>query len=383
LKLIEELKRVLSSEKLVYEIVKNELLEVKEQYGDKRRTEITASEDTDFDVEDLIANEETLVSITHSGYIKRSDPSQFRSQNRGGKGIRAVTTGEEDFVSTIYNTNTHATLLVFTDKGKVYQLKVYKIPEATRIAKGKAIVNLVGLTPEEKVRAILPVQAFDPDRFVVFVTKQGTIKKTPLEEYSHIKQTGIIAINIEEGDELVSVKMTSGKDHVFLCSKNGYSIRFNEEDARPMGRSTRGVSGMSLSEGDAVVSMEILTGSETEVTAFEVLTITENGYGKRTAISEYRVQGRGGKGVLTMRLTEKNGAVMGARQVLPKDDLMLVSNKGQMIRIRVGEISEQSRVTTGVRLMDVANGEKVVSVEYLPENAAGVDEETTQDSTAH
>jgi DNA gyrase subunit A len=382
LKLIEELKKILGSEKLVYEVVKKELLEVKEEYGDERRTNITIDENTEFDMEDLIADEDTLVSITHTGYIKRSDPREFKSQHRGGKGIRAVTTGDEDFVSSIFQTNTHADLLIFTDRGKVYRLKVYKIPEASRAAKGKAIVNLVGIQSGEKVKAILPVKEFKENEYVVTITREGVVKKTALSEYSHIRAQGITAVLIEEGDELVSVKMTHGKNDIFLCSREGMSIRFSEEDVRSMGRSSRGVTGMSLEDGDRVVAMEVLEKDDA-THHYEILTITEQGYGKRTPISEYRVQSRAGKGIITMKVTDKNGGVMGARQVLPKDDLMLVSDKGQMIRIRVEEISEQSRNTTGVKLMDVASGEKVVAVEYLAENSEGGHAPAGGDSTIH
>jgi DNA gyrase subunit A len=374
LKLIEELKKILASETLVFKIIKDELVEVREKYGDERRTEIIQGENSEFDVEDLIADEETLVSITHTGYVKRSDPSQFRSQHRGGRGIRAVTTGDEDFVTAIYRTNTLNHLLCFSDKGRLYWLKVYKVPEASRSAKGKAIVNLISLQPNEKIKAILPVREFTENEFVVMVTKKGVIKKTALSEFSNVRNAGINAISIDEEDELVGAKVTNGKHEIFLCSMYGMSIRFSEEDVRAMGRAARGVIGMSLDEGDRVVAMEVLS---TEVDAegkpvkpFEVLTVTDGGYGKRTPVSEYRVQSRGGKGIITMKcVNEARGNVMGARQVLPKDDIMLVSNKGQMIRIHVGEISEQGRSAQGVRLMNMAQGEKVVSFEYMAENA--------------
>ena len=364
---IEELRKILASETRVYEIIKSELTDVKKAYGDKRRTEIVFDTSTEFEVEDLIADEETLVSITHTGYIKRTDPAQFRSQNRGGKGIRGVATGEEDFVTAIYRCTTLSFLLCFTDKGKMYWLKVYKVPEASRGAKGKAVVNLVALTPGEKIKAILPVREFKENEFITMVTKKGIIKKTSLAEFSNVRNVGINAISIDEADELVGAKVTNGKNDVFLCSKDGMSIRFSEEDCRPMGRTARGVIGMGLDEGDRVVAMEVL---ETESqTPFEILTVTEGGYGKRTPVSDYRQQSRGGKGIITMKTTDKGGAILGARQVLAKDDLMLVSNKGQMIRINVGGISEQGRNTQGVRLMDVAPGEKVVSIEYMAENA--------------
>jgi DNA gyrase subunit A len=366
LALIEELKRILGSEVLIYDVIKKELLEIKENYGDERRTQFSVDESGDFEVEDLIADEQTLVSITRTGYVKRSDPSQFRSQHRGGRGIRGVTTGEEDFVTAIYKTNTLSFLLCFTDRGRLYWLKVYKIPEATRAARGKAIVNLVALAPGEKIKAILPVREFRENEFIIMVTKEGVIKKTPLSDFSNVRNAGIFAISIDDGDELVSAKLTDGKRDIFLCSKDGMSIRFSEEGVRPMGRTARGVIGMSLDENDRVVAMEVLdTASETP---FELLTVTEGGYGERTPVSEYRIQSRGGKGIITMKTNDRNGAIMGSRQVLPKDDVMLVSNKGQMIRIHVGEISEQGRNTQGVRLMTMAAGEKVVSFEYMAES---------------
>lgn len=368
LKLIEELRRILGSEKSVFDLIKSELLEIRERFGDERRTEIVHGGSTDFVVEDLIADEETLVSITHTGYVKRTDPAQFRRQGRGGKGIKGVATNDEDFVTSIFRTNTLAYLLCFTDRGRAYWLKVYKIPEASRTSKGKAIVNLIALQPNEKIKAILPVQEFSENEFVVMVTRAGIIKKTALSEFSNVRTAGVIAIVNDEGDELVGARVTNGQNHLFLCSREGMSIRFPETDVRPMGRATRGVIGMSLDEGDRVVAMEVV--AEAEGTTFELLTITENGYGKRTAVGEYRVQSRGGKGVITMKSTDKNGAVMGSRQVIPASDVMLVSNKGQMIRVQVGGISEQSRNTQGVRVMTMAAGEKVVSFEALPESEA-------------
>ena len=366
--LIEELKKILASEALVYAVIKKELVEIREKYGDKRRTEIVQSELTEFEAEDLIADEEALVSITHTGYIKRADPDQFRTQQRGGKGIRGVTTGDEDFVTAIYRCTTLSYLLCFTDKGRMYWLKVYKIPEASRASKGKAVVNLISLTPGEKIQAILPVKEFKENEYIVMVTRQGTIKKTPLSDFSNVRNAGLMAITIDEGDELLSAKISNGKSDVFLCSREGMSIRFSEEDVRPMGRTARGVIGMSLDEGDRVVSMEVLApGNEGN---HEVLIVSENGYGKRTPVSDFRHIGRGGKGVIVMKSTDKNGPVMGARQVTPKDDVMLVSDKGQMIRTNVAGISEQGRAAQGVRLMTVSPGEKLVSFELLAESSA-------------
>ena len=366
LALIAELKLILESEARVYGIIKDELTEIKGRFGDKRRTEIVQNELSEFEAEDLIADEEALVSITHTGYVKRADPSLFRAQARGGKGVRAVTTGDEDFVTAIYRCTTLSYLLCFSDKGRMYWLKVYKIPEAGRSAKGKAIVNLISLSPGEKIQAILPVREFKENEYVVMVTRQGTIKKTPLSDFSNVRNAGLVAISIDDGDELLAARISNGTNDVFLVSKEGMSLRFSEEDVRPMGRTARGVIGMSLDEGDRIISMEILD-SKTE-NAAEVLVVSENGYGKRTPVSEFRHVGRGGKGVIIMKSSDKNGGVMGARQVTPKDDVMLVSNKGQMIRTNVAGISEQGRTAQGVRLMNVTPGEKVVSFELLAES---------------
>lgn len=364
MKLIEELKGILASEKRIYEIISNELKEIKERFGDKRRTEILQGMTTDFEAEDLIANEDTLVSITSQGYIKRTDPKQFRSQKRGGKGIKGMTTKEEDFVTSIYHTTTHNYLLCFTNKGRLYWLKVYKIPEASRTAKGKAIVNLLSLQPQEKIRAILPVEDFKESEFIFMATKKGIVKKTSLSEFSNVRNSGIIAVTIDDGDELIGAKITTGKDDIFICSKDGMSIRFSEEDVRAMGRSARGVIGMNIDETDQVVALEVL---DTQAQGTEVITVTQGGYGKRTPVAEYRQQSRGGKGIITMKTVEKNGDVVGARQVLLTDDLMLTSDRGQMIRISVGGISEQGRNTQGVRLMTMSDGEKLVNFELIAE----------------
>jgi DNA gyrase subunit A len=381
LKLINDLRTLLGSETLIYALIKTELLEVKESYGDGRRTEITQGDMTEFEDEDLITDVDTLVSITHTGYVKRTDPSNFKSQHRGGKGVRGVNTGDEDFVTAIYRTKTLSYLLCFTDKGRLYWLKVYKVPEASRGAKGKAIVNLIALASGEKIKAILPMREFKENEYITMVTKAGIIKKTPLSDFSNVRTAGIHAISIDDNDELISAKITDGTKHIFLCSKSGMSIRFSEEDVRAMGRTARGVIGMALDEGDSVVAMEVLD-TQTQ-TPFEILTVTESGYGKRTPVPDYRQQSRGGKGIITMKTNDKNGDVLGARQVLPKDDLMLVSNKGQMIRIHVGEISEQGRNTQGVRLMTVSPGEKVVSIEYMAENEAAGDASVPPTETVH
>lgn len=367
LKLIEELKRVLASETLVFEIIKQELQDIRDRFGDERRTEIIVGGNVDFELEDLIQDEPTLVSITHNGTIKRTNPSEFRAQGRGGKGLKAVVTSDEDFVTSIFQTRTLSSLLCFTDKGKVYALKVYRIPEATRTSKGRAIVNLISLSPGEKVKAIVPIKEFSENEYLMFATKRGIVKRTAVSEYKNLRNQGIFAIVIEEGDELISVKRTTGSNETMLFSKDGMVIRFPESDCRPMGRVTRGVIGFSLDEGDRVVAMEVIDLSDADKLNSELLSVTEGGYGKRTPISQFRIQSRGGKGVILMPSSDRNGDVVGARQVLPKDDLVLVSNRGQMIRIKVAEISEQSRMGRGVRLMSVDPGEKVVSFDYVTE----------------
>jgi DNA gyrase subunit A len=379
LALIESLKKILGSEALIYNIIKNELLEVKKAYGDKRRTEIVYGTSAAFEAEELITDKETLVSITHSGYVKRTDPSQFRVQGRGGKGIKGVGTTDEDFATAIYATNTLSYLLCFSDRGRLHWLKVYKIPEASRTSRGKAIVNLLQLAPDEKIKAILPVKEFSEKEFILMATRAGVVKKTPLSDFSNVRAAGINAISIDDGDELVSAKITNGNNEVLLCSREGMAIRFDEEDVRAMGRSARGVAGMNLEGEDRVVSMEILDKVDGPANEYEILTISELGQGKRTSVAEYRKTHRGGKGVINMKASDKTGAILGSLQVGPKDTVMLVSNRGTMIRVRVAEISEQGRNTQGVRVMNVSAGEKVVSFEYMAEDAVETGNGATED----
>ncbi len=366
LNLVKELKDILSDEKHIYRIIKEELTKIKEKYGDKRKTEIIFGETTAFEVEDLISDEEALVSITNNGYIKRTDPDLFRRQGRGGKGVRGVSTGDQDFVTNIYNTTTLSYLLCLTNKGKLYWLKVYKIPEAGRAQKGKAIVNLIELGPGESIRAILPVKEFRSDEYIVMITKSGIIKKTALSEFKNIRSNGIKAILIQEDDELVAAKNSFGNNNIFLSTKNGISICFEESTVRSMGRNTKGVTGIRLKPEDSIVSMEIISSDNTNNS---ILSITEKGYGKRTSYEEYRIQGRAGMGVKNMKVTERNGFVMGSRQIGTNDDVILVSNKGQMIRVNVNDISEIGRNTQGVRVMNMASGEMVVSFELVAEKA--------------
>ncbi len=361
LRFIGELKAILANESRVYEIIGTELAEVRENYADERRTEITFDENSEIDIESLITDEPTLVTITNTGYIKRQDPSQFKSQGRGGKGIIGMNTDDEDFVSQIFQTTTLSQLFCLSDKGRLHVIKVYKLPEGSRTGKGKAIVNLLTLQADEKIKMILPVLEFDENKFLVMGTRKGIIKKTALSEYKNVRTTGINAISIEDGDELIGAKLSDGNQEVFMTSASGMSIRFAEKDVRAMGRTAYGVFGMSLEEGDTVVGMDLIDTNASN----EILVVSELGYGKRTPISEYRVQTRGGKGIITLKVTDKTGNLVSARLCDAKDDLMLVSSRGKLIRIRIGDISEQSRNTQGVRLMNVEGGEKVVAVENI------------------
>jgi DNA gyrase subunit A len=367
LRLIGDLKDILSREIRVFEIISTELKEIREAYADERRTQITFDESAEIDIEALITDEPTLVTITRSGYIKRQDPNQFKSQGRGGKGIIGMNTDDEDFVTQIFSTTTLSQLFCLTDKGRLHVVKVYKVPEGNRTSKGKAIVNLLTLQADEKVMMILPVRGTDENHFLVMGTKSGIVKKTALSEYKNVRTTGINAISIEEGDALIGARISDGTNEIFMTSASGMSIRFSEKDVRPMGRTAYGVYGMSLEEGDTVVGMDLIQPNDA---SSEILVVSELGYGKRTPVAEYRVQSRGGKGIITLKVTEKTGQLMSARQVTPKDDLMLFSSRGKLIRIRIGEISEQSRNTQGVRLMMVDGNEKVVAVENIPDDGS-------------
>jgi DNA gyrase subunit A len=365
LKFITHLKEILGSESMVWQIIEREIQETKEKFGDERRTEIEMADAENIDMEDLIADEECIVSITHSGYVKRTSPSLYRSQHRGGKGVKGMVTSDEDFVSDMFTTTTLSYLLCFTNKGKLYWLKVYKIPEGSRTTKGKAIVNLINLQNDERIMAILPVREFREDSFVIMVTKKGVIKKTELSQFSNPRPSGIIAISIDSGDDLVAARVSSGNNHIFIVSKSGMGIRFPEDDVRPMGRGARGVRGMDFGDDECVVGMEVLDPAREDIT---ILTVTEQGYGKRTEMNEYRVQSRGGKGTITMKTGDKIGSVMGTMAVTDKDDLMLITNRGQVIRTKMSEIRSMGRNTQGVRLININQGELVVGIEKLAEH---------------
>ena len=360
MKQIAHLKEILSSERLVYDIIKEELLEIKTKFGDDRLTKIVAAEG-EFVAEDLIKEEQTVVALTHFGYIKRMPIDTYKSQKRGGKGITGIATREDDFVKQIFTASTHDTILFFTNKGKLYKLRGYEVPEAGRTAKGTAIVNLLSLDPGEKVSAVIPIQNFAEGKYLLMATKNGLIKKTALTEYNSSRRTGLQGITLKEDDELIAVRLTDGEDNVVLVTRGGMCITFDEKDVRPVGRVSQGVIGIRLSEDDEVIGMEsVIQGGKATL-----LAITENGFGKRTELDEYRVQIRGGKGVITYKITPKTGKLVGVRIANDEDDVMLITNAGTIIRLKVSEISVLGRSTQGVTLMRTSDGGKVVSIETL------------------
>ena len=360
MKLIEHLRAILESEKLVFDIIKEELTTIKEKYGDERKTKIVSAEG-EFDIEDLIKEEQTVVALTHFGYIKRMPADTYKSQKRGGKGITGISTREEDFVKQIFTASTHDTILFFSNKGKLYKLKGYEIPEGGRTAKGTAIVNLLRLDNGEKISAVIPISNFADGKYLLMATKNGLIKKTALTEYNSAKKTGLLAITLKEDDELIDVRLTDGEDNVVLVTKKGLSITFDEKDVRPVGRSAQGVIGIRLDNDDDVIGMEsIISGSKATL-----LAITENGFGKRTELDEYRVQNRGGRGVITYKVTPKTGNIVGIRIANGNEDVMLITDKGTIIRLKVEEISVLGRATQGVTLMRTNDGGKVVSIEII------------------
>jgi DNA gyrase subunit A len=360
MELIAHLREILNSEQLVLSIIKEELTEIKEKFGDERKTKIVAAEG-EIDIEDLIKEEQTVIALTHFGYIKRMPIDTYKSQRRGGKGITGIETREEDFVKQIFTASTHDTILFFTNKGKLYKLRGYEVPEAGRTAKGTAIVNLLSLDPGEKVSAVIPIQNFAEGKYLLMATKNGLIKKTALAEYNSSRKTGLQGITLKENDELIDVRLTDGQDNVVLVTRNGMCITFDEKDVRPIGRVAQGVIGINLDDEDEVIGMEsIIAGGQATL-----LTITENGFGKRTELSEYRVQQRGGKGVITYKITPKTGKIVGVRIADETEDVMLITNSGTIIRLNVKDISVLGRATQGVTLMRTSEDVKVVSIETI------------------
>ncbi len=366
---VKRLKEILDKEQLILGIVTDELTAIKDRYGDERRTEILDSAE-EISLEDLIADEDMVVTITHEEYIKTTPLSVYRSQRRGGKGRTGMTTKETDFVETLFIASKHNYVLFFSNLGKVYWLKVHQIPEAGPTARGKALVNLLNLAPEEKIAAVLPVREFKEDQFIIMGTKDGVVKKTKLMAYSKPRVGGIIALNIREGDELINARLTSGSDEILLTSNYGQAIRFNEEAVREMGRAATGVIGIRLDKGDRVVSLEVIENPEAQV-----LTVTEMGYGKRTLVKDYRLTGRGGKGVITIKTTEKNGKVVGAFQVTNETQIMMITTHGgKVIRMDASEISIFGRGTQGVKLIGLEPDEKVAAVAKVVERESGTED---------
>ncbi|MEA4826598.1 MAG: DNA gyrase subunit A, partial [Clostridium sp.] len=356
IELIKHLREILADEELVLKIIKDELNEIKSKFGDERKSEIIADEDNYINMEDLIQEKDVVITLTHAGYIKRLPMETYSAQRRGGRGIQAMSTKEDDFVEHIITTTTHNNILFFTNLGKVYQLKAYQIPEAGRTAKGINLINLIPIESNEKIQAVIYINEFKEDNYLVMGTKEGLIKKTSLDKYSSIRKNGLNAINLKENDELISVRVTTGDCQIIYVTKNGYAIRFNESDVRPMGRTASGVKAITLRKGDEVVGMEVVNESQ------ELLVVSENGYGKRTHIEEYTLQKRGGKGVITYKISDKTGKVIGARLVSNEEELMLINTNGIAIRINISDISTTSRNAMGVTLMKTTEEEKVVAM---------------------
>ncbi len=361
-------KDILSKPELVHNIIKEELVDIKNRYGDERRTQITVDTD-DIEMEDLVDDEDIVVTLTHYGYIKRTTIDNYKSQKRGGKGITGLTTREDDFVANIYTTSTHRYILFFTNKGKVYKLRAWDIPEAGRQAKGTAIVNLLEMDADEKVNAVITLTGEEKGMYLFMATRGGMVKKTPLEQYVNIRKGGLLAVSLIDDDELIEVRLTDGSHDILLITKEGMSIRFREKDVRPMGRTSQGVIGIRLDEGDEVISMLRYNQDTT------LLVVTENGFGKRTELEEYKVQARSGKGILTYKVTEKTGVLIGAKLVDEEDDIMLINMDGNIIRMHVDEISILSRVTQGVTLMRTKEENKVVSIARITKEMKEAEEE--------
>ena len=346
----------LGKRKKIYEIIKTETKELSEKFGDDRRTEIALSEDKELAIEDLIAEEDVVITISHAGYIKRLPVSAYRKQRRGGKGVSGAEMKEEDFVEHLFIATTHEYILFFTNKGNVHWLKVHEIPEAGRLSKGKAIINMVQLSQGEQISAFVPVKEFKDGCYLMMATKSGTIKKTAISAYSNPRRGGIIGIGLEDGDALIDVAMTNGSDEILLATKEGKAVRFKESDVRDMGRGAKGVRGINLGKKDVCIAMEIVKPDAT------VLTVTGEGFGKRTPFKEYRLQSRGGKGIINIKVTGKNGEAVGLKTVTDRDEIMLMTEKGMVVRSPIKDIRTTGRSTQGVRLMKLDSGDKIASI---------------------
>ncbi len=356
IKLIEKLRGILASKAMRMEIIREELLELKKNYGDERRTEIIEKA-SEFSIEDMIAEEDVVITITHNGFIKRYPVSGYRRQSRGGKGITAQSTREDDFVEHMFIASTHQYILFFSDKGRAYWLKVHEVPEGGRVSRGRSIVNLIGKMPDEEITAFLPVKDFEEDLYVTMVTKRGHVKKVALNEFSNPRKVGIIAIGLDKGDRLIDAWLTTGKQDIIIGSKNGLALRFNEKDVRPMGRGARGVKGMNLSKGDEVIGMIVVSRPGSSV-----LVVTDKGFGKRSEIAEYSLRRRGGKGLITVKTGDKNGKLLSVKEVIDNDDIMIVTTKGFLIRQHVKDIRLAGRNTQGVRLIRLQGSDMIAAV---------------------
>lgn len=374
LKTIAYLREILEKEGLVLNIIKDELTEVRRKYGDERRTSIEKNEN-EIDIEDLIQEQNVVITLTHSGYVKRIATDTYSAQRRGGKGIQAMTTKEDDFVEHIFITSTHNHILFFTNLGRVYKLKAYELPDAGRVAKGTNIVNLLQLNPDEKIQTVISIKEFTSETFLLMATKNGLIKKTATEDFASIRKTGLIAINLKDGDELINVKITRGDADVMIVTQNGYAIKFNEQDVRDMGRTATGVRAIKLRQGDYAVNVDLVSPGD------DLLVVSTNGFGKRTPVSEYTIHGRGGKGMFTYKATEKTGLLVGARIVNDEDEIMLINSSGVAIRLNVADISRTGRNAMGVTLMRTIDDEKVVAMAKIHRNEDIKDYEDCEEIT--
>ncbi|RKP51298.1 DNA gyrase subunit A [Cohnella endophytica] len=356
---IAEYQAILADEQLVNDIIHDELEEIKQKYGDERRTEITVSDDEILD-EDLIPRDDVVVTMTHTGYIKRLPVSTYRSQKRGGRGIMGMGTKDDDFIENLFVSNTHHYLLFFTNKGRVFRMKAYEIPDLSRTARGTPIINLIQIEQGETINAVIPVESFEPNQFLFFATRNGIVKKTPLDDYANIRRVGLIAISLREDDDLIGVKLTDGEREIVMGTSQGMSIRFSEQDVRAMGRSATGVKGIQLDDDDKVIDMDIVNPDQ------EVLIVTAKGYGKRTPMTEYRIQTRGGKGIKTLNVTEKNGVIVGLKVVHDDEDLMIMTSSGTLIRTSMSGINTMGRITQGVKLINIRDDDSVATVARAP-----------------
>ena len=362
-KLIEELKAILADKKLLLGVIKKEMSEISDKFGDERRSQIGYDE-YDISMEDMIPNENTVIAMTSLGYVKRMTVDNFHSQNRGGKGIKGMQTIEDDYIEDLLMTSTHNYLMFFTNMGRVYRLKAYEIPEAGRTARGTAIVNLLQLNPGEKISALIPIKDYEENRNLFMVTKKGIVKKTSIMEYSNIRKNGLAAINLRDDDELIEVKSTDKDTHIFLVTKNGICIRFKETDVRSTGRMTMGVIGMNLDDGDEIVGMQLDHQGDS------LLIVSENGLGKRTYLEEFHVQHRGGKGVKCYKITDKTGYVVGVKAVTDDHEIMMITNEGIIIQLRMEDISTLGRITSGVKMINLADNVKVAKIAKVREKVS-------------